>query len=175
MEFKLNERQSYEILKHLGNYRSIIDKVNEEAYDILMRYYTQYSSVPKNYWFKPMSQDKFLSKMCKGTGSIGVYVEHGWQKTVYSYNGAKIDIDYLRKYGISVEPIAHTVIDAALEAPYINSKTVRAVDEMYSMLMEYASPPFVVDDKLISMFKQVKESNEKRILVLSGIGINYEL
>lgn len=175
MEFKLTERQSYEILKHLGNYRSIIEKVNSEAYDILERYYERYSSVPKNYWFKPMTKNKFLEKMCKGYGSIHTRNEFGWRKEIYTFNDAEINIDYLRKFGIPVEPVAHMIIDAALDAPSIESDAVMKVDNMHELLMTYSTPPFIADVELLNMFHQVKESNEKRIEVLKNIGITYEL
>lgn len=175
MEFKLTERQSFDILKHLGNFRPLIEKINEEAYDILDRYYEKYRSVPKNYWFKPMSQEKFFTKMCKGSTSIGAYKEFGWKKIIYSYNYAELNFDYLRKFGIGVEPIAHQVVMIALDSPYVNSPYLDVVDNMYNLLIEYSSPPFVVDDKLIEMYKEVKASNEKIIQVLSSLGINYEL
>ncbi|AMM43673.1 hypothetical protein FDG95_gp108 [Pectobacterium phage vB_PcaM_CBB] len=175
MEFKLTERQSYEILKHLGNHRAIIEKVNAEAYDILERYYERYSSVPKNYWFKPMSKSKFLEKMCKGSGSIHTRNEFGWRKEIYTFNDAEINIEYLRKFGIPVEPVAHIIIDAALDAPYLGSSEVTTVDNMYNLLMTYNTPPFVADVELLNMFHKVKESNEKRIEVLNNIGIKYEL
>lgn len=175
MEFKLTERQSYEILKHLGNYRSLIEKVHSEAFDILERYYERYSSVPKNYWFKPMSKKIFLEKMCKGSGRIHTRTEFGWRKEVYTFNYAEINIEYLRKFGIVVEPIAHAVIDAALDAPYISSNLVQHVDNMHDLLMTYSTPPFVVDTELLNMFNEVKESNEKHIEVLANIGVKYEL
>ncbi len=175
MEFKLTERQSYEILKHLGNYRSIIEKVNAEAYDILERYYERYTSSPKNYWFKPMSKRKFLDKICKGSSNINTRTDFGWRKEIYSYNFAEINIEYLRKFGIAVEPIANMIIDEALECPSISSSCVEDVDNMYNLLMTYSTPPFIADTELLNMFHEVKEFNEKRIQLLENIGIKYEL
>lgn len=175
MEFKLTERQSYEILKHFGNYREIIQKVNAEAYDILERYYKRYSSVPKNYWFKPMSKDKFFEKMCKGSGSIHTRNEFGWQKEIYTFNDAEINIEYLRKFGIAVEPVAHIIIDAALDAPYLRSSEITKVDIIYNLLMTYSTPPFIVDNDILNLFHQVRDENEQRIALLEKIGIKYEL
>ncbi len=175
MEFKLTERQSYKILKHLGNYRSIIEMVNAEAYDILERYYEHYKSSPKNYWFKPMSKRKFLDKICKGSSNINTRNDFGWRKEIYSYNFAEINIEYLRKFGIAVEPIANMIIDEALKCPSISSDYVASVDNMYNLLMTYSTPPFIVDADLLNMFHAVKESNENRIQLLKNIGIKYEL
>ena len=174
MEFKLTERQSYDILKHLGNYRSLIEKINVEAYDILERYYARYSSVPKNYFFKPMNRAKFFYKICKGSGSIEVRDNNG-VKDVFSYNFAEIDKDYLfNKFGIGVEPIAHMIIDEALESRY-GKYSVEKVQKMYEMLMTYSNPPFTVDDELLQMYHTVKQANEERISLLANIGIKHEL
>ena len=175
MEFKLSERQCYEILKHLGNYRSIVEAVHKEAYDILESYYEKYTSSPKNYWFKPMSKNKFLAKICKGSSNINTRIDFGWRKEIYSYNYAEIDIEYLRKFGIAVEPIANMVIEAALECPSCSSVGIKEVDTLYDLLMTYTTPPFIADTELLTMFRQVKEVNEKRIEVLANLGIKYEL
>lgn len=175
MEFKLSERQCYEILKHLGNYRSIIEKVNQEAYDILEQYYERYVSSPKNYWFKPMSKNKFFDKICKGSSSINTRIEFGWRKEIYSWNYAEINVEYLRKFGIHVEPIANMIIDAALDTPSLHSDGIQQVDNMYYLLISYTTPPFIADTELLDMFHQVKKSNEKRIELLSNLGIKYEL
>lgn len=175
MEFKLSERKSHELLNHFGNYASIIEKIHSEAYDILERYYEQYASVPKNYWFKPMSFSRFLTKICKGSGYICVSLNSGWQKSVYTYNHAELDVQYMRKFGIVVEPIAHTVIDAAIEAPTYFSKKVEDVNNIYELLMEYSTPPFIVDEKMLDLFHKIRESNNEHIAILATLGIKYEL
>ncbi|SOK58902.1 hypothetical protein [Yersinia phage fHe-Yen9-03] len=174
MQYKLTEEQSADLLLQLENYIPIIYKINEVAYEFMMKYYKTYISNGQ-YFFSPMNEKKFFRKMGSGSEIFGVYNDEiPLVRASTNYMG--FNTKFLRKHGIIIEPINGELIFEATGCPSIEySKTVYDVTQLLQFLTEYSNVPFTLGTEELKLYERVKNVNNKRIQTLINVGITYDI
>lgn len=176
MEIQLTEEISTDMYKHFSAYHEIIIKINELAYSRLNQYYEQYLKA-KQYWFRPMSEKKFFSKIAAGSGYLTVLKKHSYP--VVTCNNPRTTTINQKAHlndGVHIESVDVDLLYATIDCPILNWATEpQKVKDILNLMDNYLTVPYKVDSNIIQLYEKVKEKNFSRVSVLKRCGVEYDL